>query len=259
MSDSHTYFALREVRRHYSSKKVLAAIGGIALILGISGPFGTSSFMRMGPLIVYWIIISYTTFAAGAFVGALAADYCRQKKLPIWVSIGLTSVGTGFSAVAIVVCVNWAALGLPPTTPGYLGSLALTTFVTATIIAIILFFTEMGKSEDHPPLQLTDRLLDRVPLEKRGKLISLSESDHYVEVTTTKGQELVLIRLSDAMAECEATEGMQVHRSHWIALSMVASAKRAGDRAVLTMSDGRDIPVSRSYVPAIKTAGLLPK
>ena len=260
MSDSHTYFALREVRRHYSSPKVLAAIGGIALILGISGPFGTSGFMRIGPLIVYWLIISYTTFAAGTFVGALAADYCRFKNLPQWVSITLTSVGTGVAAIAIVIFVNWVALGLPPNTPGYLGSLAITTFITATIIAVILFFTEMGKHEgDVAPLRTTAKLLERLPLEKRGDIISLSVSDHYVEVTSTKGQELILLRLSDAMSECEGVVGMQVHRSHWVATKHVASARRAGDRAILTMSDGRDIPVSRSYVPAIKAAGLLPK
>ena len=265
MSDSHVYFALREVRRHYSSPKVLASIGGIALILGISGPFGTSGFMRMGPLIVYWMIIAYTTFAAGSFVGAMAANFCREKKLPQWVSILLTSVGTGCAAIAIVICVNWAALGLSPTTPDYFGSLAITTSVTATILAIMLFFPEMGHPQDwvqtdvSVSTQTTDRLLSRLPIEKRGALISLSVSDHYVEVTTAKGQELVLIRLSDAMAECDVTAGMQVHRSHWISLSQVAAAKRAGDRAILTMSDGRDIPVSRSYVPAIKDAGLLPK
>lgn len=258
VSDSHTLFALREVRRHYSSKKILAAILGIALILGISGPFGTSTFMRTGPLIIYWIIISFTTFAAGTFVGALSADFGRAKNLSQWTAIALTSVGTGLAAIMIVVGVNWAALGLSPITPGYLGSLAITTFITATIIAVILFFTDMGSSPEAPKSDSV-QLLDRVPLEKRGRLISLSVADHYVEVTTTNGQELVLIRLSDAIKECGGEAGMQVHRSHWVALDQVTSAKRTGDRAILKMSDGREIPVSRSYIPAIKDAGLLPK
>ncbi len=258
MSDNHTYFALREVRRHYSSPKVLAAILGIALILGMSGPFGTSAFMRMGPLIVYWVIISFTTFAAGTFVGAMAANYCRANNLPQWMSITLTSIGTGVAAIMIVVGINWAALGLPPTTPGYLGSLVITTFITATIIAVILFFTDMSGANS-VPVRNGIQLLDRLSFEKRGSLISLSVADHYVEVTTTKGQELVLMRLSDAIGECQDAKGMQVHRSHWIALDQVVSAKRSGDRAILTMSDGRDIPVSRSYIPAIKDAGLLPK
>nr|WP_255552328.1 LytTR family DNA-binding domain-containing protein [Maritimibacter dapengensis] len=103
------------------------------------------------------------------------------------------------------------------------------------------------------------RILDRLPIEKRGPLISLSVQDHYVEVATTKGTELVLLRLSDAMAEVGDTPGLQVHRSHWIATGAVKSARRDGARAILTMADGRDIPVSRTYLPAIKEAGLLPR
>ena len=87
--------------------------------------------------------------------------------------------------------------------------------------------------------------------------MSLSVQDHYVEVTTTKGRELILLRLGDAMAEVGETAGLQVHRSHWVATDQVTAARRDGARAILTMSDGRDIPVSRTYVPAIKEAGLL--
>jgi len=261
VSNSHTQFALREVRRLYTNKKVLAALLGIAAILGISGPFGTSGFMRMGPLIIYWIIISFTTFAAGAFVGSLSADYCRSRDLSQIVSILLTSIGTGAAAILIVIGVNWAALGLSPITPGYFGSLAITTFVTATIIAVILYFSDLTGQRAAETVQAAKpiRILERLPFEKRGGLVSMSVSDHYVDVVTTKGQELILIRLSDAISEADGANGMQVHRSHWVALDQITATKRSGDRAILTMSDGRDIPVSRSYVPAIKDAGLLPK
>lgn len=261
MSDSHTQFALREVRRYYSNPKTLVALAGIAAILGMSGPFGTSSYMRIGPLVVYWFIITFTTFAAGAFVGAWSSDFSRTRNLSQIVSIILTSVGTGVAAVLIVVLVNWAALGLAPTEPGYLGSLAVTTFLTATIIAVILYFSGIDAPETPAatPVQTGPRILERLPLEKRGGLISMSVSDHYVEVTTTKGSELILIRLADAMKETDGAGGMQVHRSHWVALNHVTSATRQGDRAILKLSDGRDIPVSRSYVPAIKEAGLLPR
>jgi len=261
VTDRHLRFALREVRRHYSNKNVLVALLGIGVILGISGPFGTSGFMRMGPLIAYWVVISFTTFAAGTFVGAWSSDFCKSRNLGHVLSISLNSIGTGAVTVLIVVAVNWAALGLSPATPGYLGPLIATTFVTAAIIATILFFSGVGGrtasgAVDGPRRA---RILDRLPLDKRGALVSMSVSDHYVEVVTDKGQELILIRLADAMAETEGVRGAQVHRSHWVALDQVTAARRQGDRAILTMSDGRDIPVSRSYVPVIKDAGLLPR
>nr|WP_255553731.1 LytTR family DNA-binding domain-containing protein [Maritimibacter sp. DP1N21-5] len=102
------------------------------------------------------------------------------------------------------------------------------------------------------------RILSRVPIDKRGRLYALSVQDHYVEVITDKGSELVLLRLADAMGEVGTTPGLQVHRSHWVATGAVAAAKRDGAKAVLTLQDGRDIPVSRTYLPAVKEAGLLP-
>ena len=97
-----------------------------------------------------------------------------------------------------------------------------------------------------------------MPLDKRGPLISLSVQDHYVDIVTTRGREMLLLRLSDAIRETQPTPGLRVHRSHWVALDQVSSARRDGARAVLTMSDGRDIPVSRSHVAAVKEAGLFP-
>ena len=108
-----------------------------------------------------------------------------------------------------------------------------------------------------PSVPAPPRLLTRLPLAKRGPLLSLSVQDHYVEVVTTRGRELLLMRLSDAIAETEGCAGLQVHRSHWVALDQVQAAHRDGARAVLTLSDGREIPVSRTYVPAAKEAGLL--
>jgi DNA-binding LytR/AlgR family response regulator len=93
---------------------------------------------------------------------------------------------------------------------------------------------------------------------KRGRLISLSVQDHCTEVATSNGAALVLLRLIDTIAEAEPTAGLQVHRSHWVATREVVSARQDGAKAVLTMSDGRDIPVSRTYVQAVKDTGLLP-
>jgi DNA-binding LytR/AlgR family response regulator len=102
-------------------------------------------------------------------------------------------------------------------------------------------------------------LLDRLPLDKRGPLVSISVEDHYVRVRTAQGEELLLMRLTDAIREVGASKGVQVHRSHWVALDAVRAARREGDRAILTMAHGPEIPVSRTNVPAIREAGLLPR
>jgi DNA-binding LytR/AlgR family response regulator len=79
--------------------------------------------------------------------------------------------------------------------------------------------------------------------------------DHYVEIVTEAGAHLVLLRLSDAMAEAAPTPGLQVHRSHWVAERAVAGAKREDGRLRLVLVDGTEIPVSRGRARAVREAG----
>lgn len=259
MKSPAPHSALRELRRQFSNPRVIAALVAVSLILGISGPFGTAGFMRVAPRVLYWAIIAVTTFAAGSVIAhwAFQPAHARNK---VWIAILVGAVGTGAAVSAIVLVVNWLALGVSPTQPGYLVSLIGNAMVVAIIIAVFLYF--FGSRQLISPAASapsSPSILDRLPLEKRGALISMSVADHYVEVTTTKGQELLLMRLSDAIREVTQQEGLQVHRSHWIAHSQIVAARREKDRAMLTMSDGRDIPVSRSYLPAVKDAGILPR
>jgi DNA-binding LytR/AlgR family response regulator len=89
--------------------------------------------------------------------------------------------------------------------------------------------------------------------------VALSVEDHYVRIRTTRGEDMVLMRLTDAIREAAPTPGLRVHRSHWVAIAGVANARRDGDRAILKMIAGGDIPASRSHIPALRQAGLLPR
>src|SRR5690606_35602655 len=97
-------------------------------------------------------------------------------------------------------------------------------------------------------------LLDRLPRPQRGRLIHLAVSDHYVDVTTDKGTSLVLMRLADAIRETAPIAGMQVHRSHWVALDAVTRGTRQKGKPVLELENGARVPVSRTYIEAARAA-----
>lgn len=107
-----------------------------------------------------------------------------------------------------------------------------------------------------PPALAAPALLERLPLPQRGPLLSLSVADHYVEVTTEKGRSLLLIRLSDAIREAHPTVGLQIHRSHWVALDAVARTIRVDGKLLVELKDGRRLPISRSYADPARAAGL---
>jgi len=88
-------------------------------------------------------------------------------------------------------------------------------------------------------------------------ILSLRAEDHYVRVVTDKGNALVRYRFSDALNEVRGLPGIQVHRSHWVAVRAVerVQSERRGYRLVL--KDGTDIPVSRTNIGVLKSVGLL--
>jgi hypothetical protein len=100
------------------------------------------------------------------------------------------------------------------------------------------------------------RFLDRLPLKLRGAEVwAVEAEDHYLRLHTSRGQDLILMRLADAVAELEGVEGMQVHRSWWIARAAIADAKRGDGRALLTLKDGSEVPVSRTYAGQLRDRG----
>ena len=65
-------------------------------------------------------------------------------------------------------------------------------------------------------------------------------------------------RRSERFAKMDANGDGEVTQAEMAAGNMSYVA-RDGDKARITLKDGRDIPASRSYIPALKHAGLLPR
>ncbi len=96
----------------------------------------------------------------------------------------------------------------------------------------------------------------RLPPRLRGaELYAVEAEDHYLRVHTDRGSDLLLMRLADALDELGPVEGARTHRSWWVARAAVVDARRGDGRAVLTLKDGAQAPVSRSYAPALREAG----
>lgn len=99
------------------------------------------------------------------------------------------------------------------------------------------------------------RFLDRLPAELGTELIALEMEDHYVRAHTALGSDLVLMRMRDAIAELDGIEGMQVHRSWWVARGAVEDVRREGRNVRLVLPGDLEAPVSRANVQPLKDAG----
>ncbi len=266
MTNGQPHSTLRDLRQHMLRPVTGLVCAGVAGVLTIAGPFGTLDTLGGGGRLLYWGIVVGLTYAAGFGISAAIRNQFTGQ-LSRGAVIGITALASGAGITVTVALVNLLAFGLPDNGADWMGMVG-TVFPVASLISVIF---EVVADHIRPPVTAQETgaqqtgtppappILDRVPLDKRGGLVALSVEDHYVRITTSKGQMMVLMRLADAIRETGTTPGQQVHRSHWVALDAVTAARRTGDNAVLTLSTGDQIPVSRRYIPAIKEAGLLPR
>ncbi len=98
-------------------------------------------------------------------------------------------------------------------------------------------------------------IANRLPPGFPDHILALSVEDHYVRVHAPDHSEMLLMRLTDAIREVAELEGLQVHRSWWVAKDAIQSTKRDGRNLRLILSNGLEVPVSRSNVGKLKQTG----
>ena len=96
-----------------------------------------------------------------------------------------------------------------------------------------------------------DRFHDRLGPEVGRDIVYLKVDGHYIDVMTTTGSAVVMMSLADAVADL-GDLGMQVHRSYWIAHDHVRDTVRRDNRTMLRLTGGHRVPVSDTYLPAVR-------
>jgi hypothetical protein len=252
---------MREMQRMLTAPRFWIAIAGASILLGMVGPFGTYEGLRLPARLAYWAATVAATYLVGvACVGLLARAY-RPEGHPGATAYALFGAVAGLPVTAVVWLINAAVFEGPGDAIPFLPLLGYTVAIAAVVSAVVAVFSEQYEKAKRQPDAATSapkrpRILDRLPPHLRGELSHLTVQDHYVDIRTDRGGTLVLMRLADAIAETEGAPGLQIHRSHWVAISQVAQSVRLGGRLMLKMRDGTMLPVSRSYLEDVRSARL---
>jgi len=223
----------------------------ISALVAIAGPFGTHDTMGLVARIGYWAVVVAVSIA-GSLVVAQIKSQRQVVRLAAWaVYVVVLALG--------VLAFNAALFGLP----FGLGELAsLVVIVGLSVLAIngLLYLAQqmMGTAAREPELPANPqaRFLRRLPIELRAPLVRFEAQDHYLNVTTSKGKAMILLRMAEAVEELKEAGGLQVHRSHWVALDAVQGHVRVEGRDLLKMPDGVSVPVARTRRDAARAAGL---
>ncbi|MGZ9100904.1 MAG: LytTR family DNA-binding domain-containing protein [Brevundimonas sp.] len=233
----------------------VALAGGV--LLAVTGAFGMDE-TSLGFRLTYWLPMMLIGALWGHACGRLIEPRIDMDRRP-WLTVAvLTLVISGPLSILV-----WAATTrffdddhsiTLARLPDFLGPVLV---VTGTISALNVFLGRTPvQTHAAPPGAKPARFLDRLPFKLRGSVIRAVQSeDHYLRIHTDRGSDLILMRLSDALAELEGLEGAQTHRSWWVAKDAVRGVSRGDGRATLTLEGGLEAPVSRRYAKALREAG----
>lgn len=231
-----------------------AVVGGF---LAFIGAFGTND-MPIVWRMPFMIVVSFVGTALGQ--GA----YLAVERIP-WVAAAWWRVGL-FSGLAMFVPMGlfvWSAVGLMQGSGRGFDLEELPSFLGVALVTSLFFCVTVAWAHTLAPprpdamasLQ-APKFLERLPLKLRGAEVwAVEAEDHYLRLHTSKGQDLILMRLADAIAELDGIEGLQVHRSWWVARDAIVDARRGDGRATLTLKDGAQVPVSRTYAGELRGRG----
>jgi hypothetical protein len=237
----------------------------IGIVLGLFGPFGSYA-MPTALRLIYWlgfVVAGYAIFRPIIIVGRWLAEMIH---IDVLIGIGLALL---LAAVPMTFLVAWAFSGFVARIASWsegLGLLYLQVLLIGFLINgfFMLMFREPAdpvaapattRNKAPPPVpQVPTSFADRLP-PGFGPLLALNSEDHYVRAIGESREELILIRLRDAVAELANVDGLQVHRSWWVARAAIAATRREGRTATLTLTTGRDVPVSREAMAAVRAAG----
>ena len=230
---------------------------GAGVVLALTGAFGTD-IVPLWLRFAYWVPL----ILAGAVWAHLCSRLIERVVDPDeqpWLTVAALSAATAGPVVVLV----WLVTGLVFENRIYpVGRLVWfigpVLVVTVALSAVNVFMSRAAPVQTHAGAGGTApaRFLDRLPPRLRGATLhAVQAEDHYLRLHTDRGSDLILMRLSDAVAELEGLEVARTHRSWWVARDAVRGATRGDGRATLTLEGGVAAPVSRRYARALRAAG----
>ena len=255
------------------SERLAAEAGLVALIgfaFGLIAPFGTDQ-MPMGSRMVLWILGFLLGWLLVYALTKLASHTARLLGLaPLWAyatSLPLSAVIITGAIVALRPELNEQAQD------GFAFLLPQILFLAGAFF--LLFYLIYSRAEKRseaasanlasgdelthtkgmvgaPNTKLHEQLKAGFPA-----IIALSVEDHYTVVHAETAREMILLPLGEAIGLLPQDQGLQTHRSWWVARGAVKRASQVKRNWQLELINGLEVPIARNRVAELKESGWL--
>jgi hypothetical protein len=245
----------------------------VVLIAVLAGPFHTAD-LPFGSRLLFWTLLIGLNMVKWqlwvARIGARAGDSWQASALVVVsgaILLNLTlpfEINLAYRLIGQTTRIPWAPLFTMSLliSLGIGAAIAVAYRPAAVPAAIVspaqpLAAAPLAQPEAIPAAPASGLAL-RANIASLGDIGAIIAEDHYLRLWLADGRSpLVLYRFGDAVRELAGVDGLQVHRGAWVAASAVAGAVRDGRRWRLLLAGGESVPVSESFLPAVRARGWL--
>jgi hypothetical protein len=222
----------------------------LGLLLGVIGPFG--SYLNPMPLrILDQLIMNIGGMVLAGVLIPLQLRLGRRLGLPLLFSLAVVIVVTAVPIAALSALVSsliWPwNLRYYHVSNWYFEALLMLTSLFVLWVVLEMARTAWRSGGAQAPAAPATAAT--------GAAICLQTEDNYVRVHRRQGSTLELMPLHEAIARFGQTDGLQVHRSWWVAAAAVEGAERDVRNWRLRLVNGLRVPVARNRVIEVRARG----
>lgn len=238
----------------------LAVCLAVGAALGLVGPFGSFFNDGLAIRVAYWAGVFMTCSVTLGLAIRLLVPRARRVGVPGWIAASALTLACAIPLTLVtrlMAAALWPAIRDRVSIVDWYGQTVLVCLVYLAINRALqrgeAHFVD-PRTQGHPA---GSDVSTHLPARLGQDLLCLSMEDHYVRLHTAHGSTLVLMSLGEALEKLGDLDGLQVHRSWWVARRAVVGVVRDGRNLRLRLAGGLEAPVSRTSVARLRAAGWL--
>lgn len=257
------YFTLREMRDAFCNYYAIVFWAMVTFVLVLLDFHGFAARVSISASFVYaisLIVLTLVFYAAFCLIGLWLSQH-SQKFFAIMPAIGFFAIILATYGVELGMS---SIYGTGPSLTHAVEKLPKNIVLTLTLETLYITFvfplaarSRKGSHgafsgsgvDDADPGRIL--YLAGIPIDS-GALVLVAAQDHYVLVKTRSEDHLVRARLSDIVAQLNGLNGIQPHRSFWVAKEAVSDLVAIDGQKQLVLADESKVPVARARLADVR-------
>ena len=212
-------------------------------------PSGARNYVPIWVSVLLWpnALIMYLILYQTGLLAFAAASRRLQ-----WLRVPTALLGLICLVPTVLICETLVNLASDSAFPYRVEEQMIFYFLSVQSFETVFFrFIMPAVRKDLNPGQASRQLIVGGEQIELDKLLHIEAREHHVHLTFEEKTALARARLSDIVAQTDPSDGVQPHRSWWVARDPAIRVERKNGRVYLRLRDNTEVPVARTRVDEV--------